>query len=122
MIGAVSRNFSTDWGRFEPRLAINGATYRSDIEGRGNRIDRTRWIPTFSADSAFSFERQATLFGRDLVQTLEPRFLYVLTPYDRTSSRTCCRCTTPRRRTSTRSRSTARTSSPATTASPTRTS
>jgi LPS-assembly protein len=44
-------------------------------------VDATRWIPTFSADSAFSFERQATLFGRDLVQTLEPRFLYVLTPY-----------------------------------------
>jgi len=81
MIAAVSRNFSSDWARFEPRLSINGATYDSDIGADGTRVDATRWIPTFSADSAFSFERQATLFGRDLVQTLEPRFLYVLTPY-----------------------------------------
>ena len=38
-------------------------------------------MPTLSGDSSFSFERQTELFGRDLVQTLEPRFLYVLTPH-----------------------------------------
>jgi len=81
LIAAVSRNFSSDWGRFEPRLSINGATYRSDVAADGSQVDATRWIPTFSADSSFSFERQAQLFGHDLVQTLEPRFLYVLTPY-----------------------------------------
>ena len=85
LIGAVSRNFSSDWGYFQPRVSINGASYRSDTStdasGNRTRVDATRWIPTFSADSAFSFERQAQLFGRDLVQTLEPRFLYVLTPY-----------------------------------------
>ena len=87
LIGTLSRNFASDWGHIEPRLSINGATYRSDlgVDSTGNptRIDKTRWIPTFSADSALSFERQATLFGRDLVQTLEPRFLYVLTPYNK---------------------------------------
>jgi LPS-assembly protein len=81
VIGTISRNFSSDWARFEPRLSIHGATYRTDMDAGGNRVDVTRWIPTFSADSAFSFERQARLFGRNLVQTLEPRFLYVLTPY-----------------------------------------
>jgi LPS-assembly protein len=80
LIGSVSRNFSSDWGRFEPKLAFNGTTYHSDIAADGTRVDTTRWVPTFSADSAFSFERQTQLFGRDLVQTLEPRFLYVLTP------------------------------------------
>ena len=80
LIGSVSRSFSSDWGHFEPRLSINGATYHSDIGSDGTRIDTTRWVPTLSADSAFSFERQTQLFGRDLVQTLEPRFLYVLTP------------------------------------------
>jgi LPS-assembly protein len=80
MIAAVSRNFASDWGHIEPRLAINGATYHSDVGADGSRIDATRWVPTLSADSAFSFERQTQLFGRDLVQTLEPRFLYVLTP------------------------------------------
>ncbi|MEP6504905.1 MAG: LPS assembly protein LptD, partial [Betaproteobacteria bacterium] len=81
VIGALSRDFTSAWGRFEPRIAINGASYHSDVGADGTRVDRTRWVPTFSADSSFSFERQAALFGRDLVQTLEPRFLYVLTPY-----------------------------------------
>ena len=79
-IASVSRNFSSDWGRFEPKLEINGTTYRSDLGDDGTRVDATRWVPTLSGDSAFSFERQTELFGRDLVQTLEPRFLYVLTP------------------------------------------
>ena len=81
LIGTISRSFSSDWGRFEPRLTMHGVSYRTDIDAAGNRIDTTLWIPTLSADSAFSFERQTQLFGRDLVQTLEPRFLYVLTPY-----------------------------------------
>ena len=79
-IASVSRNFTSDWGHFEPRLAINGTTYRSDLADDGTRVDTTRWVPTLSGDSSFSFERQTEMFGRDLVQTLEPRFLYVLTP------------------------------------------
>ena len=81
LVGSVSRNFSSDWGRFEPRMTLHGVSYNSDLQADGTRVHATRWIPTFSADSSFSFERQAALFGRDLVQTLEPRFLYVVTPY-----------------------------------------
>ncbi|MFL6699004.1 MAG: LPS-assembly protein LptD [Vitreoscilla sp.] len=80
LIAAVSREFSSDWGRIEPRLSMNGVSYHTDLDTEGLRIDTTRWVPTFSTDSSFSLERQAHLFGRDLVQTLEPRFLYVLTP------------------------------------------
>ncbi len=80
-IASVSRNFASDWGRFEPKLEINGTTYRSDLADDGTRIEATRWVPTLSGDSSFSFERQTELFGRDLVQTLEPHLLYVLTPY-----------------------------------------
>jgi LPS-assembly protein len=81
LVGSISRNFASDWGRFEPRMTVHGVTYDTDTQADGTRLRATRWIPTFSADSSFSFERQAELFGRDLVQTLEPRFLYVLTPY-----------------------------------------
>ncbi len=83
VVGTVSRSFSSDWARFEPKVSIHAVTYRNDEshDAEGNDLDVTRVIPTFSADSALSFERQAELFGRDLVQTLEPRFLYVLTPY-----------------------------------------
>ena len=41
----------------------------------------SRLIPTFSVDSAWTFERDARWFGRALRQTLEPRLLYVNTPY-----------------------------------------
>ena len=81
VIGAVSREFDASWGRIVPRLSINGATYRSDADANGAQVDATRWIPTFSTDGTFSLERQTQLFGRDLTQTLEPRMLYVLTPY-----------------------------------------
>ncbi len=84
-MGTLSRSFSTDWARLEPRVALHGVTYRTDTyldtNGQPARFDGTRIIPTFSVDSAFSFERQASLFGVDTTQTLEPRLLYVLTPY-----------------------------------------
>ncbi|HEX7637848.1 MAG TPA: LPS assembly protein LptD, partial [Burkholderiaceae bacterium] len=81
LTGAISREFRNQWGRIEPRLSINGASYHTDLDQDGQRFDATRWIPTFSTDSTLSFERETHLFGRDLEQTLEPHFLYVLTPY-----------------------------------------
>ena len=81
VIGAVSREFNSDWGRIVPRLSLNGASYHTDSPMTNGLSDVTRWIPTFSMDSTLAFERQANLFGRDLVQTLEPHLLYVLTPY-----------------------------------------
>ena len=41
----------------------------------------SRVIPTFSVDSGWVFERDAVWFGRQTRQTLEPRLLYVNTPF-----------------------------------------
>jgi LPS-assembly protein len=38
-------------------------------------------VPTFSLDSGLYFERETSLLGRDITQTLEPRLFYVNTPY-----------------------------------------
>jgi LPS-assembly protein len=38
-------------------------------------------IPTLSLDSAWVLERDTSFFGRSMRQTLEPRLLYVNTPY-----------------------------------------
>jgi LPS-assembly protein len=38
-------------------------------------------VPTFSLDAGLVFERDTSYFGRDLLQTLEPRAFYVRTPY-----------------------------------------
>ena len=48
----------------------------------------SRVIPTFSVDSAWSSSASASWFGRDVRQTLEPRLLYVNTPY-RDAGRSC---------------------------------
>lgn len=64
-----------------PRIGLNAARYQSDTPlGNGQR-QAGRSIPTFSLDNAWTFERPTRLFGRDMTQTLEPRLLYVHTPW-----------------------------------------
>ncbi len=89
-------SFSWPWrdsgGFVVPRLSLNAATYGarvllpsalSNALDNSNRVsDRaTRVIPSFSLDSGLAFERQIEAFGRPVRQTLEPRVLYVNTPY-----------------------------------------
>jgi LPS-assembly protein len=89
-------SFSWPWrdsGAFVvPRLSLNAASYGSRVllpGALGNALDSsdrvsdrtTRVIPSFSVDSGLAFERQIQAFGRPVRQTLEPRVLYVNTPY-----------------------------------------
>ena len=70
-------------GWLVPRLALNGAWYRTDDPMADGRTTASRWIPSASVDAGLVFERDATFFGRALRQTLEPRALYVRTAYRR---------------------------------------
>lgn len=47
----------------------------------GSPANLTLSVPTFSLDSGLYFERDTSLFGRHITQTLEPRLFYVKTPY-----------------------------------------
>lgn len=77
-----------------PKLMFNAAKYDLDnnsnvtttvgtqtrtLDSAGSTL--TRAIPTFSLDSGMVFERDTSLFGRAVTQTLEPRLFYVRTPY-----------------------------------------
>lgn len=64
-----------------PRLSLNAASYRTEQAMSDGRRRASRSIPTFSLDSGLVFERSTTLGGRALLQSLEPRLLYVQTPY-----------------------------------------
>ncbi len=64
-----------------PRLSFNAASYRTDRPMADGRTRASRFIPSASLDLGLEFERQAEGFGRTFRQTLEPRFLYVDTPY-----------------------------------------
>lgn len=64
-----------------PRLSFNAATYRLDDMLTSGRRSASRFIPTVSVDSGWTFERPTEWFGRRFLQTLEPRLMYVHTPY-----------------------------------------
>jgi LPS-assembly protein len=82
-------NLSRSWGdagwRLTPRLQVNAASYRMDAPlasgPYAGKRQVGRVIPTLSVDSEWIFDRPSTWFGRKLTQTLEPRLLYVHTPY-----------------------------------------
>lgn len=81
VLGVLSRPWRTPGWWVEPKLTLNAASYAiEDARGTPSR-DVSRVIPTASVDAGLLFERDARWFGRGLRQTLEPRLLYVNTPY-----------------------------------------
>ena len=82
-LGLLSRPFSRPWGWLTPALKLNAAAYALDTGNlpSGMVARSSRLIPTLSLDSGLVFERRTDWFGRSQRQTLEPRFLYVNTPF-----------------------------------------
>lgn len=68
-----------------PKVMVHASKY--DLDRDGNNLEAmpgaqlSRVVPTFSLDSGMVFERDSTLFGRAITQTLEPRLFYVRTPF-----------------------------------------
>jgi LPS-assembly protein len=85
LLGALSRPWREPGWWLVPKLSINAASYRNDAAsvaaGLASRVSMSRVIPSFSIDAGFELERDTRAFGRALHQTLEPRLLYVSTPY-----------------------------------------
>lgn len=81
LLASVSRPFATPGWTLVPRLSLNAAHYDLEQPLADGRTSPARAIPTLSVDSAWIFERDARWFGRDYRQTLEPRVVYVNTPF-----------------------------------------
>jgi LPS-assembly protein len=77
----VSRPWLLPAGFITPKLQLHAAAYQFDalLANGSNTADSV--VPTFSLDSGLVLERETSLMGRNLVQTLEPRAFYVVTPY-----------------------------------------
>jgi LPS-assembly protein len=82
-LGSISRPFVTPGWSLVPKISFNAASYALDEPQASVRSNASRVIPTLSVDSAWTLERDATWFGRSVRQTLEPRLLYVNTPFVR---------------------------------------
>lgn len=67
-----------------PKLSWHASKYQ--LDGRPNPLNPgensyTRTLPTASLNAGVVFERDTSLFGRSMTQTLEPRLFYVYTPF-----------------------------------------
>jgi LPS-assembly protein len=77
----VSRPWIRPWGFLTPKLQLHATRYQMDAPLTNGSSAFNRVLPTFSLDSGLVFERETRWFGRDVLQTLEPRAFYAHTPY-----------------------------------------
>ena len=84
-LGSLALPFVTPGWSVTPRLSFNAASYALDAALTSGpftgRRSVSRVIPSFSLDSTWVFERDSRWFGQAMRQTLEPRVLYVNTPF-----------------------------------------
>jgi LPS-assembly protein len=73
------------WGYLRPELAYRHTGYQLDDDYAAlGFTDRSpsRGTPIYSVDAALLFERDTQLFGRRLLQTLQPRLYYLRVPFE----------------------------------------
>ncbi|MDO8933366.1 MAG: LPS-assembly protein LptD, partial [Rhodocyclaceae bacterium] len=63
-----------------PKLGMHVTRYALERQASGMSANLTRNVPIFSVDSSLVLERDANLFGRNTIQTLEPRLNYLFVP------------------------------------------
>ena len=80
-IAQIKRTWQAPGWFFRPKAQWHVTQYETDLPMMTGLRTASRVLPTFSADGGLVFEREAAYFGRDLFQTLEPRAMYVYTPY-----------------------------------------
>lgn len=82
-LGSAAWPYVTPGWVITPKVSFNAASYTVD-QPLGSVLpgaSGSRIIPTVSLDSAWVFERNTEFFGKAVRQTLEPRLLYVNTPF-----------------------------------------
>ena len=77
----ASHPWLAPWGYLTPRLQLHATSYSFDAPLANGATSATRVVPTFSLDGGLQFERDASFLGRNFTQTLEPRAVYVRTPF-----------------------------------------
>jgi LPS-assembly protein len=77
----VSRPWQAPGWFVIPKAQIHTRYYNFDSRLVTGEETASVSVPTFSLDSGLVFERKASYFGREFLQTLEPRAFYVYTPF-----------------------------------------
>jgi LPS-assembly protein len=77
---SLSLPLQTAFAHVTPKIGLHATHYDIDPHPTGF-TDRTRVLPTFSADSGVVFERPTAIGGVPFLHTLEPRAFYAYIPY-----------------------------------------
>ncbi len=84
-LSSVAYPYQTPGWSLTPKLSVNAASYALDAAltsgTYAGRKQMSRVIPSISLASAWVFERDTAFLGKAMRQTLEPRVLYVNTPF-----------------------------------------
>lgn len=80
MYPQFSLPITTEAFQFTPKIGLHSTRYARDRRPVGTPDRLTRDVPIFSLDSGVTFERPATLFDAEFIQTLEPRLYYLYVP------------------------------------------
>ena len=76
---SVSAPLQSSYAYVTPKLGVHLTRY--DFDQTNTTVsDQTRAVPIFSTDTGLLFERDLTLSGQGLLQTLEPKLYYVYIP------------------------------------------
>ena len=75
---SISAPFQTSFFYITPKVGYHTTNYSFEDT---TLPDESRNLPIYSLDSALTFERETKLWGRDFLQTLEPRLYYVYIPF-----------------------------------------
>ncbi len=74
----VEYRFGGSFFHATPKLGLHYTAYNYRD---GPHSSDSRLLPIFSLDTGMNFSRRVSVFGRSLVQTLEPRLYYVYIPF-----------------------------------------
>ena len=77
----ASRPFQAPGWFVVPKGQLHTRYYNFDTPTAAGQSTASVTVPTFSLDSGLVFERPTQMFGRNFLQTLEPRAFYVYTPF-----------------------------------------
>lgn len=73
---SVTYNYDKAGYYIRPKLGVHYTTYSLDNQGAlPSSPDRT--VPIFSVDSGLFYEKESSLLGKSMLQTLEPRIYYL---------------------------------------------
>ncbi len=80
-IARLSYPWQTPGSFVTPTLQWHASQYQFDAPLVNLETSASRSLPTFSLDSGLVLERDAIFLGREFRQTLEPRVMYLYTPF-----------------------------------------